>query len=179
MPRANYIYPTSGKLLAGRRLDPDTIIPQFAPIQVPGQSRSHATPSEIDASVAEDIYAMVGVRAKPLETDLVISLTFASVLSTTNDRFEWIIYANPTVAGTFTWTDHPDSRTQVATGDATTTVTDGIPLVRSYGEGNATAQAQFANELDVGPEDVELVLAVSPLTINADYRGSLVWRELD
>lgn len=145
----------------------------------PGITRSHGNEEDIATTAADQVYALVGVRAKPSELALVISLSIASVTVTTNnDKFEWRLYQNPTIDGTFTYSDLPNSRAQVATATSANIITDGIILPRAFGESGISVQAQFTNELEIGPAEVELVLAVNTLTNNAAFRGALSWREL-
>lgn len=153
--------------------------------QETGIVRSFDTGStHVDADTAGTIYAIVGIRLKTTHISASIVLKNISLISETTDDFRWLLCLNPTIAGTFTYSDLSNSAIQGATGATANTVSDVGTLLAS---GYASVTSQSANEtLDTalklgslidGTRD-EILLACMPLSSNADIHGSLVWREL-
>lgn len=138
--------------------------------------------THIDANSAGTTYAMVGIRLKSAYIDISVLPEYFSVLSLTNDNFRWSLQLNPTVAGTFTYSDLTDSAIQYATGATTNTVTTGTIIDSGYGSLATAVDRKFQTSLRMGSTIDgtvdELVLCVTPVTSNADYLGSLTFREL-
>ena len=141
--------------------------------------------THIDANTENTIYALVGIRLKSTHLDATINLTDFSVLAETNDDFEWLLYWNPTVAGTFTFGDETDSAIQTAIGITENTITDGIVMSGGFSvatKDGGIAEGALKNALRLGAKidgtPDKIVLCVRPLSINADVQGSLSWREL-
>jgi hypothetical protein len=157
-------------------------------VDPPGKTHSHATTAHVNANTADTIYALVGVRLKAAQVGATIEYVLVSVISETNDDFEWQIIHNPTVAGTFTYGDKTNSAVQIATGNtanpSTNTITGGTVLARGFGTQNAAASSPLGNTESIklgvkldGTLDTQ-VLAVRPLGANADIQGALTWREV-
>ncbi len=132
-------------------------------------------------------YALVGLRQKAARLDTVLQLDALSVLAATNDDFLWEILLNPTVAGTFDYADFAGSSAQVAEGDTSgnpsaNTVTDGLSFVGGFSRSLQAVRELPKLDLPLGSDLAgvrdEAVLVVTPLTVNADFFGSLTWREL-
>lgn len=130
-------------------------------------------------------YALLGIRQKAANLDgVVFPKTVSLICSTANDEAEWILYLNPTIAGSFTYSDYSptaSSVVQVAKGANTNTISAGIPLSRGF---FATAAPDLAvldavnkigSKID-GTRD-EIVLAVRPITNNITVYGTMTWRE--
>ena len=140
--------------------------------------------TNVDANVVGTIYALVGISLQTGATiGGVIKQLTASLIATTADDFEWQIILNPTVAGIFIYSAHPNSiaATAVASGSSNT-VTGGIPITGGYGSQSAAMStplnvAEYVGEDLSGTPD-RLVLCVRPLGANLDIYGSLTWREL-
>jgi len=150
-----------------------------------GIPHSESTTNPINANTADTLYAILGIKLKATGVNCTIDIAKVSILSETNDNFEWLLILNPTVAGTFTFSDHTNSCIQTAIGSTAdpsiNTVTGGIILDRGFGA-NAVAESAHieANvHLGVAIDGTidELVLVVRPLSINADILGSLGWIE--
>ncbi len=138
--------------------------------------------THVDANAAGTIYAVLGIRLKADHIDAMVLTSSMSMLSETNDNFEWIIILNPTVADTFTYGDETNSVIQTAKGATANTVTNGIFI-----DGGFTAQKEgvtnlIPNALHLGSTIAgvpdEIVLCVRPLSSNADIQGALTWKEL-
>ena len=150
-----------------------------------GMPQSHATVDHVNASSADTWYSLLGVRLKTTTLGCNVTVSSGSVVSETADSFEWALLFNPTVAGTFTFSDKDDSCTQVATGADANTISDtGHVIERGFGS-EAAAQAaaiqrsilKLGAAID-GTRDI-LVLAVRPLGANADIQGALNWSEMN
>lgn len=138
--------------------------------------------THVDADVADTVYALVGVRLKSTHIGATIEPRSVSVLAETNDDFEWFLALNPTVAGSFTYSDITNSALQSAAGATANTVTGGYLVAGGYG----SAQSQFSAPIDTtlrlgaaidGTVD-EMVLCVRPLTANANILGGVLFREV-
>ena len=152
-----------------------------------GLTHTHATTDHVNANVADVLYALVGIRLKSTALGCDIEPVVVSLISETKDDFEWQLIFNPTVAGTFDYTDKADSCVQTATGNtdnpSTNTVTNGTVIGRGFVENNgAETIGGRLNSLELGAaidgtQDT-LVLVARPLSANADLQGSLTWREI-
>lgn len=152
-----------------------------------GATQSHATTQHVNANSADTVYALVGIRLKTTALGCDVTPLAVSLIAESNDDFEWQLLFNPTVAGTFTYTDKTNSCVQTATGStanpSTNTVTGGTVIARGFGKSsNAETITGRLNSLKLGSaidgtRDT-LVLCVRPLGSNADDQGALTWREI-
>lgn len=148
-----------------------------------GPTRSEATIDHVDADVADTVYACVGVRLKTTALGCDVEPLGISMLSETNDNFEWQLIHNPVVADTFAYGDLANSCVQTARGVTANVVTGGTIMDRGFG------QARTAETIDGrlnalrlgaaidGARDTQ-VLCVRPLGTMADIQAALKWREL-
>lgn len=152
-----------------------------------GLNHSHATVDHVNANTADTIYALLGIRLKAAQVGCEIEPLVVSILSESKSELEWQLIFNPTVAGTFNFTDKTNSCVQTATGNtdnpSTNTVTGGTIIGRGFiAERGAETISGRRNELLLGAKidgTVDtLVLAIRPLAANADVQGSLTWQEL-
>ena len=141
--------------------------------------------TEVDADVANTIYAVVGIKLKAAYLTTTINIESFSVLAETNDDFEWLLYWNPTVAGTFTYSNETNSAIMTATGALANTITGGTVITGGFGaatKDGGTEKGALLNALRLGSNIAgtvdEIVLCVRPLSANANIQGSLTWREL-
>jgi len=149
--------------------------------------------THVDCAVENTLYAIVGVRLKSTYLDNTIRLlNMAAQLQTANHFGEWMLIFNPTVAGTFTYSNITNSSCQYATGATTNTVTGGTQLSGGYIESGGTAgrvsggsagselnnALRLGSKIDGTPD--EIVLCFRPIagTTDADVEGALFWREL-
>lgn len=152
-----------------------------------GVNRSHATTDHVNANATGTVYALLGIRLKAAQVGCDIDLRQISILSETNDDFEWLLIHNAAVAGTFDFSDLSNSCVQTATGStdspSTNTVTGGVVIGRGFGKASGSESVRARqNGLRLGVKidgtlDT-LVLAVRGLSSNADFQGSLIWQEL-
>lgn len=138
--------------------------------------------THVDANSADTVYAVVGVRLKAAYLDAITRIKTISMLSQTNDDFEWLLILNPTVAGTFTYSDETNSAVQTATGATANTVTGGTIIGGGFSKNNAPTQEPVETLRNLGAKIDntvdEIVLCVRPLTANADIEGSITWLEV-
>lgn len=137
--------------------------------------------THVDANTTGVKYALLGIRLKTTNIDSQIKLIASNVLSLTTDSFLWTLMLNPTVAGTFTYTDIANSALQRATGATANTVTGGIQVGAGYQYQQQTSNSSLDSALKLGStidgtRDT-LVLCATPLSSNADIIGSLQWIE--
>lgn len=152
----------------------------------PGLTHSHATTAHVNANTADTLYALLGIRLKVAQVGCTVEPVAISVLSETNDDFEWLLIHNATVAGTFTFSDHANSCVQEATGNtdnpSTNTVTGGTIITRGFGSQSSSVTLPLHDSLELGVAidgttlDT-LTLVVRPLGANADIQGALTWQE--
>jgi len=156
--------------------------------QKTGVLRSVDTGStHIDANTVNLIYAVKGIRLRSTHLDVTVIPESFSLISETADDFRWSLCLNPTIANTFTYSGLGDSSVEHATGvgGATpNTISDeGTVIASGYASATQLAVAEALNtalkigsQIDGTPD--ELVLAVTPLSANADIQGALTFREL-
>ena len=137
--------------------------------------------THLDADSANTLYALIGIRLKPTHLDCAVKLVNQSLLSETADDFEWCVVLNPTVAGTFTYSDLDRSSLQTALGATANTVTGGIQLAGGYGDASLSTSQELLNSIRLGASisgvPDEIVLCVRPLSVNLDIQGGITIRE--
>ena len=137
--------------------------------------------THVDANVANTIYAVVGMRLRSTHLAANIEIVTASMISETNDDYEWILIFNPTVAGAFAYTNFANSALQVARGATANTVTGGTPIGGGFSRNTSDILGDITNYLKLGslidgtPD--EIVLCVRPLGGNEDIQGSITARQ--
>ena len=138
--------------------------------------------THVDANTADTIYALVGYRLKTTHLDSIVINKGISLISETNDDFEWILFINPTVAGTFTYSDEANTTVQSAKGATANTITGGVALQGGFEKQTASTSILIDTPLRAGSAidgtRDEIVLGVRPLSNNADIQGSITIKEL-
>jgi hypothetical protein len=143
----------------------------------------HADSGSVSGLSTGSVYAILGIRLKSTHLDASILLETISMISTTvNDQLHWELIFNPTVAGTFTYSDQTDSAVQIATGASTNTITNGYEIDGGYLSTSLPVTNTIPNALKLGSlidgTVDEIVLTAKPITNNITVEGSLTWREL-
>lgn len=137
----------------------------------------------VDANTQDTIYAVLGIRLKTGYLGASVKLLQIGMISETNDDFEWMVYLNPTIAGTFTYADETNSAVQLARGATANTVTPGTSLAGGFASTDtlsiqsALKNARLLGAAIDGTRD-EIVVCVRPLSNGADIQAGLTWREL-
>ena len=147
--------------------------------------------THVDATTENTLYAVIGIRLKSGYIGAEIDMLAADIaLLTTTDEAEWVLLFNPTVAGTFTYSDESNSAVQIATGATANTISDvGIQMDGGYlfsgnnGGGLGGESAIIKNKLKLGAAIDgtvdEIVLAVRPINGSTaiDVEAGIKWRE--
>lgn len=152
-------------------------------IENTGILRSASTANtQVDANAADTLYAVIGMRLKSAYIGTTVELERLSMLAETNDDFEWGVYWNPTVDGTFTYSDQTNSAVQIAKGATANTASGGYLLDGGYASADFPLSASLQNALILGSSISgtvdSIVLCVRPIGSNSDIQATLTWREL-
>jgi hypothetical protein len=144
----------------------------------------------VTTDAENSLFAVVGVRLKSTHVGTTIRMIRAALqIHTALEFAEWVVLFNPTVAGTFTYSNLVNSSVQTALGATANTVTNGIENAGGYVEsdkkGGGSIDEAVGNALTLGVAidgttlDT-IVLCVRPIGgVSAmDIEGSLTWREL-
>lgn len=130
--------------------------------------------------------AILGIKLKSAYKGCTIDIIDASILMASSDIYEWTIVLNPTVAGTFTYSDITNSALQRAIGDGTTNIASGgTVLAGGYGVSKSEIVGdQFKNLLklgsSIGGTMDSLVLCIYPLGANnVNCFGSINYRQFN
>jgi hypothetical protein len=139
--------------------------------------------THLDADTADTPYVLLALRLKTTHLDLTIIPSFISMISETNDDFRWSIHLNPTYNGSLSYGDITNSGCQYAAGATANDITaQGLKTDAGYAKSNFAVDfpikslPRLGSQID-GTRD-ELILAVTPLSSNADIQGSLTFKEL-
>ena len=144
--------------------------------------------THIDATTENTIYAIVGVRLKSTHLGATIDVVDISLAEHQgSNHYEWILIFNPTVAGSFTYSNETNSAVQTATGATANTVTSGTIITGGFAssaqKGGTTISQSVKNALRLGADISnvvdEVVLCIRPIggTAALDIEGSITWRE--
>ncbi len=131
-------------------------------------------------------YAGIGIRLKDDHLDAVIDIVAFNYMAETNDRALWELILNPTVTGTFTYSDVTNSAVQTSIGNQTAgaapTVSGGTVIDSGYVDqlgrvnGVVNSAIKIGTAID-GTRD-EIVLCVTPIQAGLDAFVSMNWKEL-
>jgi hypothetical protein len=137
--------------------------------------------NSLGPAAADVHYALLGIRLKATSLQASIVAFNISVISETNDDFEWHFTAGAAIAGTFNYVDEPGGHVQIARGDTSNTVTGGINLVGGLSKSDVgstlalpPSPANLGAAIDGTP--TEIVLVVRSLGANGQFEaaGTLV-----
>lgn len=144
----------------------------------------HTDSGSVASLQSGSTYALLGIRLKSTNVDAMVELESLSLLaSVANNSAHWELLFNPTVSGTFTYSDVSDSTVQVAVGTVSNTVTssgteiDGGYFSTAFPPTPTTPNALRLGSAIDGTVD-EIIVAVKPVTNNITVQASLTWREL-
>lgn len=149
--------------------------------------------THVDLADENTVYGVIGLRLKPSYLGAAVKILNVNMqIHTATDRVEWILYYNPTITGTFTWTDNSQSAVQIGRAAAAgPTITNGYQLDGGYIESgnNATGNSgssggginnaiRLGSLIDGTPDTI--VLCARPIagSSDVDVEGSITWREL-
>jgi len=140
------------------------------------------------ASTAGTTYAAIGIRLKAAQVGTQVDILDFNALVTTNTDGYWSAILNPSVAGTFTYSDVTNSSIQRALGATANTVTGGTVLSSGYIKASGIGQniganisGEIINAIRLGQKingvvDT-IVFCFTPLSNTASIYSSLSWRE--
>lgn len=144
--------------------------------------------THVDANVENTVYAVLGIRLKSTHLDALIDIVDVTIAEHVGSKtYEWMVLFNPTIAGTFTYSDvGPDIAIQSATGALANTVTNGHFLSGGMASsatkggadtGSVLSALKLGSAID-GTQD-EMVLCVRPIggSTNIDVEGSFTIRQ--
>lgn len=116
--------------------------------------------------------AILGIRLKSAYAGCTVDIVNLAVLMASADIYEWSIVLNPTIAGTFTYSDVTNSALQYAIGNGSTNIASGGTLLAG-GYGNSKSEItgdQLKNLVKLGSSISgtmdTLVLCIYPLGAN-------------
>ena len=116
--------------------------------------------------------ALLGIRLKSAYKACTIDIIDLTILMASADIYEWTLVLNPTVAGTFDYSDLTNSALQAAIGNGTTNIASGgVVVAGGYGSSKSEIVGdQLKNLLKLGSSIAgtmdTLVFCVSPLGAN-------------
>lgn len=157
-----------------------------------GMVRSASTAgAEVTCSTDNISYAILGIKLKSSYLDAAVRLKSLGVqIQSTTKMGMWELRLNPTVGGTFTYSNQTNSAVQIAKGASANEVTGGTVLETGFafsssdGGGAGTSSQEIGNTRNLGASISgtadTLVLCFKPLNgSNAvKVEGFLNWREL-
>lgn len=144
----------------------------------------YTAPTHVDVNTADTIYGLIGIRLKSTALDVVIKQISYYVYAETNDDIATFLMWQPTVDGSPSWGDWPNSDIQVATGDSTTTVSANGHVMHSSiaNDGIGVAAGDLESSLRLGAAidgtPTEIWLCAMALSSNADLQAAITVREL-
>lgn len=116
--------------------------------------------------------AILGIRLKSAYAGCTIDIVNLAVMMASADIYEWSIVLNPSIAGTFTYSDVTNSALQYAIGNGSTNIASGGTLLAG-GYGNSKSEItgdQLKNLIKLGSSISgtmdTLVLCIYPLGAN-------------
>jgi hypothetical protein len=146
--------------------------------------------TEITATNANTIYALLGFRLNSAALDTAIDFMKVEVLLTSAGTFHWELLFNPTITGSPSWSQLANSALDTFTGSSSITLTNGTSLGGGYGastgSGGSAAGAigsAIDNSIKLGAaidgtQDI-VVLGVSALGAGETFLGSVQTKELN
>ena len=139
----------------------------------------------INANTVGTAYAIAGIKLKANKRGVEVIPESVSINSIGNNKnYFWQLLLNPTIAGTFVYTDKTNYELQSAVGDtsgnpSTNTVTGGVEIDSGYADSSSPISSVFNSVTKIG-STVDgvmdtLVLVVIPQTTNQDISGGFVF----
>lgn len=141
------------------------------------------TPSLNNAGSSGVIYAIKGIRKKTSYRDITVYAKGFQGFINTNDQVEFFLILNPTVAGTFNYSDVGNSAIQEASGTVNNTVTGGTILPGLYSTHNSVYTVDTSSELarlgvNVDDSMDTIVLCGRLITATATIYGNITYRDI-
>ena len=148
--------------------------------------------THVDCAVENTEYAILGIRLKSAYLAATIKLIEANVqIQTGSHQIIWRLRYNPTVAGTFTYSDVSNCAIQIATGATANTVTGGTSIGGGFAESGGIQGGQAGSSggglnnaislgslIDGTPDTIVLTAQPVGSSTDVDVEGSITFREL-
>ena len=148
-----------------------------------GVQRTIRDARDLQCNTANTDYAIYGLRLKAGVYSEII-LESINIINQNNDDFFYSIVLNPTVTGTFAYTDVTNSSIQKATSlvGSPATITGGTELFSGVSQAASNVEQSINNAIKLGTSidgtKDEIVLIFNGITNGADVYATLNWREL-
>jgi len=153
--------------------------------------RESTAGASVETAVEGTLYAVVGIRLKSDRLSTTVEIVSGALqVQSSGEYVEWVILFNPSVSGTFTYSDLDNSDCQTALGATVNTVTGGTEIGGGYSEssgGNGAGgsdAASISDELKLGAAidgtRDQIVLCVRGIggSSSATVEGGIAWKEL-
>lgn len=145
--------------------------------------------THVDCTDENIVYAIIGIRLKAANLGATIKILNITVTEHQGSKeYEWILVFNPTVQGSFTYSNETNSSIQTVIGVTANTVTGGTNIAggmaSSAQKGGNSYAASIDNALRLGADIAgvvdEIVLCARPIGGSSaiDIEASIEWREL-
>ena len=143
--------------------------------------------THLDANSIDTAYVVMAMKLAPGRLGATVRVEAVDLVAETNTTTgEWFLAINPTVQGSLTFVQEPNSAVLIARG-ATTNIINGKGLGQIGGGQMSQSTRSSGGQLpdawalgckvDTTQADT-LVLGFRPGTSNADIQGTITWREL-
>lgn len=138
---------------------------------------------DANLSISTNWLMLKAIRLKSAQLDATVSVLSKSTIAVSSGDYQWALFWNPTIAGTYVWSDVSGSSIQEADGDGTNTVTPSLPIDTGYNSSDTDAVTQSVNStlrlgsnID-GTQDV-IALCIRTISGSDNFQGSMTLREL-
>ncbi len=152
-------------------------------VQATGENRTYSSEgTHLAASVADTLYAALGLRLKSTHLGIAIKLLGITMLGESNTNFEWQILLNPTVADSPVFAAIGVTALEGVRGDTANTVTNGTLLYAGFGPDRALVTGDLFEDIpDLGalPDGTRdtIYLCCRPLSNTAVIQSTITWKE--
>jgi hypothetical protein len=162
-------------------------------VQDTGVIRNASTAgTQVDMTTEDQLYAVIGIRLKSTHLGCTVKLLkLAMSLQSASDEIEWVLFFDPSIAGSPSWSSITNSCCEYFTGATANTISGGTQLDAGYlttgtitaGSGGAIQPLENALLLGAAIDGTQqtIVLSARPIAgsaTNVLVEGGLTWREL-
>jgi hypothetical protein len=136
-------------------------------------------------STKDNLNALVAIRLKEPTIGCTVDITDMSIITTSNDNYEWQLLINPSGIESFNYSGDSNSRVEYCTAPSETHISGGYLMGGGYGQAKSEIYGdQLKNQLKLGSSITGLrdviVLALRPLgSSNAVVYGGMSMREFN
>ena len=135
----------------------------------------------LSASSIGTSYTAMSIRLKAGAQGSFVDILNFVLFGSSNDSFLWRMVLNPTITGTLSFVDSPNSSIQYALGDGSQTSSGGIKIDSGYIEAGKSLTISSKNAIRLGKKingvsDIVSII-VKPITSNLSVYRAMKWRE--